>query len=241
MDFPTKPLRRRFLAQSTLLAAAPMVNSASLPAHVHLLGDSIFDNASYVGGKPDVIARLRSHLPAGWQASLLAQDGATTRDIPAQVAQLKPGATHLVVSMGGNDALMRQDLLDMPVRSSADALDRLAQAAREFEASYGRALAACLGARLPLVLCTIYNGNFPDPGYRQRVAFALSGFNDVILGLAVEHRLRVLELRQICNRPEDYANPIEPSSTGGDKIARAIVRTLTETDAPRRGALLLGS
>jgi lysophospholipase L1-like esterase len=212
-------------------------------AHIHLLGDSVFDNAAYVGGQPDVIARLRSHLPGGWKAQLLAQDGATTRDIPsqlAQLAQLAPGATHLVMSVGGNDALMRQDLLDTPVRSSAEALDRLALAAREFEASYRRALEACLQRRLPVVVCTIYNGNFPDPGYRQRVAFALSGFNDVIIRLALEKRLRVLELRQICRRPEDYANSIEPSSLGADKIARAILRTLAETDAPRRGALLLG-
>ncbi|MFS0756839.1 SGNH/GDSL hydrolase family protein [Noviherbaspirillum sp. 1P10PC] len=234
------PLRRRLLAGSTLLAAAPIVNSMPSSAHIHLLGDSIFDNAAYVGGQPDVIARLRSRLPAGWKARLLAQDGATTRDIPSQLAQLAPDATHLVLSVGGNDALMRQDLLDTPVRSSADALDRLAMAAREFEASYRRALEACLRRRLPLVVCTIYNGNFPDPAYRQRVAFALSGFNDVIIRLALEKQLRVLELRQICRRPEDYANAIEPSSLGADNIARAIVRTLAETDAPRRGALLLG-
>ena len=224
------PLRRRFLAGSTLLAAAPIVNSMPFPAHIQLLGDSIFDNAAYVGGQPDVIARLRSRLPAGWKAQLLAQDGATTRDIASQLARLARDATHLVLSVGGNDALMRQDLLDTPVRSSAEALDRLALAAREFEAAYRRALEAC----------PIYNGNFPDPGYRQRVAFALAGFNDVIIRLALEKRLPVLELRQICRLPEDYANAIEPSSLGGDKIARAILRALAETDAPRRGALLLG-
>jgi hypothetical protein len=27
--------------------------------HVILLGDSVFDNAAYVGGAPDVIAQLR--------------------------------------------------------------------------------------------------------------------------------------------------------------------------------------
>jgi hypothetical protein len=232
--------RRRFLGQSTLLAAAPVIGGGGGRQHLALLGDSIFDNAAYVGGQPDVIARLRSRLPGGWKAQLLAQDGATTRDIPSQVARVAPDATHLVMSVGGNDALMRQDLLDTPVRSSAEALDRLAQAAREFEASYRRALDACLQRRLPLVVCTIYNGNFPDPGYRQRVAFALSGFNDVIIRLALEKRLRVLDLRQICQRPEDYANAIEPSSLGGDKIARAILRTLAETEAPRRGALLLG-
>jgi hypothetical protein len=31
-------------------------------------------------------------------------------------------------------------------------------------------------------------------------------------------------LRLICNRDEDFANPIEPSALGGHKIAAAIAR-----------------
>ncbi len=43
--------------------------------HVVLLGDSIFDNARDVPGGPSVIEHLRRILPAGWQATLLAQAG----------------------------------------------------------------------------------------------------------------------------------------------------------------------
>jgi hypothetical protein len=32
----------------------------------------------------------------------------------------------------------------------------------------------------------------------------------------------VIDLRAFCTHPEDYANSIEPSSGGGEKIARAI-------------------
>jgi hypothetical protein len=34
--------------------------------HLVLLGDSVFDNAAYVGGGPDVVAQLRARLPTGW-------------------------------------------------------------------------------------------------------------------------------------------------------------------------------
>lgn len=34
-----------------------------------------------------MIAQLRSHLPQGWDATLHAVDGATTRDVPAQLAR----------------------------------------------------------------------------------------------------------------------------------------------------------
>jgi hypothetical protein len=49
-------------------------------------------------------------------------------------------------------------------------------------------------------------------------------FNDAILRVAAGHRLPVIELQIICTEPEDYANPIEPSGTGGAKIAAAIAR-----------------
>lgn len=38
--------------------------------HVALLGDSIFDNAAYVAGGPDVAWQLRERLPEGWRATL---------------------------------------------------------------------------------------------------------------------------------------------------------------------------
>jgi hypothetical protein len=58
--------------------------------HVILLGDSIFDNAAYVSGGPDVVSQLRAALPAGWQASLLAVDGAVITDVPRQLARMPP-------------------------------------------------------------------------------------------------------------------------------------------------------
>ena len=37
----------------------------------------------------------------------------------------------------------------------------------------------------------------------------------------------MIELRSICTQQADYANPIEPSSVGGEKIARVIVGLVT--------------
>lgn len=79
--------------------------------HVALLGDSIFDNGAYTGGEPDVVWHLRAMLPDGWQATLLAVDGSTMSSIPAQCGRLPRDATHIVLAVGGNDALMQQDLL----------------------------------------------------------------------------------------------------------------------------------
>ena len=54
-------------------------------SHVVLLGDSIFDNAAYVRGGPDVIRQLREVLPPGWTGTLRAVDGAVTASVPRQL------------------------------------------------------------------------------------------------------------------------------------------------------------
>jgi hypothetical protein len=198
-------------------------------SHLILLGDSIFDNAAYTKGGPDVVTQLNDLLPAGWAASLLAIDGSTTDDIAGQVGNLPADATHLVLSVGGNDALQQAHWLLTPAASTAEALSLLADLAEQFEHDYRAAIEACLRPGLPLTICTIYNGNFPDPAYQRLVKTALAVFNDAILRTAIAHRLPVIDLRAICTHPEDYANPIEPSSAGGEKIARAIAALATET------------
>jgi hypothetical protein len=195
--------------------------SRAMP-HIVLLGDSIFDNAAYVSGGPSVIDHLRRILPAGFEATLLAVDGATTADVPRQLRGLPRGATHLVASMGGNDVLGRAEILDTPTRTSADALRMLARIVGEFEHNFATSLAACLRPKLPVTVCTIYNGNFPDHDYQMRVNVALATFNDAIVRVSRQHACSVIELRHVCTHREDYANPIEPSAVGGAKIADAI-------------------
>ena len=204
--------------------------SAAAAGHVVLLGDSIFDNAAYVGGAPDVVRQLRGALPQGWKATLLAVDGAVTRDVARQLARLPADATLLVVSVGGNDALGEAHLLSQPARTIGDGVMVLANAQRQFAQRYQAMVEAVLAARLPVALCTIYDGNFPG-AEGEVIAAALSLFNDVITRAAFSSELPLIDLRLICSEEADYANPIEPSEQGGDKIARAIARLAAEPGA----------
>jgi lysophospholipase L1-like esterase len=191
--------------------------------HVVLLGDSIFDNASYTRGEPDVVTHLRNVLPTGSRATLCAVDGATTDGLARQLGRVPPDATHLVVAIGGNDALQNADLLDRRVSSTAEALLLFANRVDAFEAAYRAALAPVLALQRPTIVCTIYNGNL-EPSRARVARVALTVFNDVIVRFAFEHELPVVDLRLVCCDVSDYANPIEPSGRGGAKIARAIVR-----------------
>jgi hypothetical protein len=205
-------------------------------AHIVLLGDSIFDNGRYVLGEPDVITQVRELAPAGWKASLLAVDGSMTDDIPGQVRRVPGEASHLVLSVGGNDALMNADILRAPAESIAHALGALRDVSQKFEEKYRRAVDACRQLRLPLTICTIYNGWFPDPEYQRVISTALMVFNDAILRLGIEFGLSIIDLRMVCSSAEDYANSIEPSSVGGAKIAKSIVNVVAEA---ARGALVV--
>jgi GDSL-like Lipase/Acylhydrolase family len=196
-----------------------------MPLHVALLGDSIFDNRSYTRGEPDVVAHLRRLLSADWTASLLAVDGSVSTELAEQLPGVANDVTHLVISVGGNDALMYSDLLNRPVSSTHEALGLFRDRVDRFERDYRTAIGGALALGRPTTLCTIYNGNLPAP-QAPTARIALSMFNDVILRVAFERHLPVIDLRLICNEPADYANPIEPSGRGGWKIAKAITRSL---------------
>ncbi len=195
--------------------------------HVVLLGDSIFDNGAYVRrGEPDVVAQVRAKLPSGSKATLCAVDGAVTTGVAHQVPRTPADASHLVVSVGGNDALRNSGILREQARSVAEVMSRFADVRDEFARNYRAMLDAILERRLPTALCTIYDARFPEPQEQRLVVTALSIFNDVITREAFTRRLHLIDLRLICDEPDDYANPIEPSAKGGDKIAGVIAQVV---------------
>src|ERR1700761_5028124 len=96
--------------------------------HVVLLGDSIFDNAAYVPDEPAVPEQLEQRLPKGWRVTLLAKDGAIARDVSNQLARLPDDASHLVVSVGGNDALEYVGILEETTLNAAEGFQQLTEA-----------------------------------------------------------------------------------------------------------------
>ena len=198
--------------------------------HVILLGDSIFDNASYVPGGPPVIQQLAGALPAEWRATLLAIDGATIESAHAQFFRLPVDATHLVISAGGNNALKYLPMIvDEVPTTFPEALRGLDAIGAEFQPGYRKLLERALGFNRPTVVCTIYDA-VPDLDPAARAA--LCGFNDVILREAARAGVPVVDLRLICTERGDYSalSPIEPSVAGGEKIARAVARAVTGHD-----------
>jgi hypothetical protein len=205
--------------------------------HVVLLGDSIFDNARYVPDRPPVIEQLRRTLPRNWNATLLAVDGNVTADVARQLAGLPVDATHLVVSVGGNDALGASGLLFEPVRTVSEALNLLDDVRGRFRHDYRAMLQALAAKGKPLAVCTVYDA---IPGLGPPEQTALAGFNEVILREAFLGGLPVIDLRLVCDQAADYSHvsAIEPSVAGGSKIVRVIAEIATTHDFGQRRSVI---
>ena len=191
-----------------------------------LVGDSVFDNQPYVARGAATTDALLARLAAGWSCTLLAQDGSVIDEVPRQLMHLPTDATHLVVSTGGNDALSDAGILSEPVSSVGEGLWKLGQVVDRFERRYREMLVKVKARRLPTIVCTIYNADFADADVQRVTSTALAVFNDAIIRAAWSAGMQILDLRPVCDEPEDYVNEIEPSARGGQKIADAIVRAL---------------
>ena len=167
-------------------------------------------------------------------ATLLAVDGDCARDVGAQLKNLPADATHLVVSVGGNDALGQAGILSESATSFAGVVERLAQVSESFGDAYREMLQAVLSHDLPTAVCTIYYPRFGSPIEQRLTSTALAHFNDAILRAAFVAGIPVLDLRLICSQAADYANPIEPSSIGGAKITQRITQLVGEHDFTSR-------
>lgn len=194
----------------------------STGGHVVLLGDSILDNASYVSPGYSVREQLEGVLPPGWQVTLLAVDGARMADVKRQLSRLPSDATHLVLSVGGNDVLAQSwNILSTPATRVSQALEHLGSVRSDFATEYLDVLYRLRAASLPLTVCTIYDA-VPELGLAEKTGLAV--FNDAISRHAASVGASLIDLRAICNDPRDYSDvsPIEPSEAGGRKISRAI-------------------
>ena len=228
-------------AQSDAGQSVTPASGAAPFGHVVLLGDSTLDNKAYVGGGPDVAAQLRAALPAGWRVTLAAVDGAVTGDVPGQLRRAPREATHLVVSVGGNDALRQEGVLGEDAHSVGEALLRLAAVRDRFRRDYRDMLDAVLARPRPLAVCTVYDPRFPNPVRRRAGAAGLALFNDAIAREAFARGLPLVDLRLVCGEDADFATPIEPSARGGAKIAAAIARFATEArPLTRRSEVFVG-
>ena len=212
--------------------------------HITLAGDSIFDNQTYVPGEPDVARQLKTQLGDDADVTLLAIDGDITEGVKDQLNRLPIDTSHLIISVGGNDALSYLHKLLDPVSNVGEGFLIFSDIQNEFRDKYRKMLTNALSYNIPTTVCTIYRPCFNHSSTSRVSQFlsygvsneilqkvsvtALTTFNDIIIEEAVKAGVPIMDLRIMYDNEQDYANPIEPSTVGGKKMVSIIDRICSE-------------
>lgn len=201
-----------------------------------LLGDSIIDNKSYVQhGEFSVLEHLEHQSDLEFQQ--LAYDGHTTENVLSGqiLSPTVQTSSHLVLSIGGNDLLYNIPFLyEGPIENINGAIAGVQQYIfNPLQQRYETIVEKLSSHRANLLLCTVYEGDLGrSDEYRDVLDSSktmVSSFNDIVYKTASKFDADVLELRHIFTSPEDYANPIEPSHIGGEKLAHEIIHWINAT------------
>ena len=95
------------------------------------------------------IEQLRAELPPGSNATLLALDGDVTARVEEQLTRVRADATHLVVSVGGNDALGFSHITRAPAAPASELFDQLANVQKRFRRDYEKFLVKATDGQQP--------------------------------------------------------------------------------------------
>jgi lysophospholipase L1-like esterase len=194
-----------------------------------LFGDSIIDNKYYVGENENSVLEHLQNI-SNDEFIQIALDGDTTRDVldkQLQVSTIKD-ASKIILSIGGNDLLQNLSFLfKSNFENINEGLISLQNDIFQPLAERYEAIVKVLSSyRANLLLCTVYEGDLGRTdefrGVLDSSKIMASSFNDIVYKTAKKFNADVLELRQIFTESDDYANPIEPSHIGGEKLANAI-------------------
>jgi hypothetical protein len=80
----------------------------------------------------------------------------------------------------------------------------------------------------------MFQPNYKDRARQRPACAALAIFNDRVTKRAVEARVSLIDLRLICNEPEDYDKPTQLSKSGLQKAANVIRFAMFELNAGAR-------
>jgi len=193
--------------------------------HIVLVGDSIFDNASYVDVGHSVTDQLKAAVSDGCQVTMLAVDGDVVLNVIDQLQDLPEDTSHVFISCGGNDALAVAHVLSQPANNVGEVMDMFTDIKSDFEKRYQSMLTQVQSQVENITICSVHDS---IPGFEQSALTALSFFNEVILKEAFRINAALIDLRLICNEASDYSSvsPIEPSKQGGTKIVEQIIKVV---------------
>jgi len=181
-----------------------------------LLGDSIIKNNSYVkNGK--AIEDILNEKTNG-NTHCYAKDDSTIVDIYSQLdsisSELNKGSTTIFLSAGGNDILNNYADKEVSIKDTKD-LDPIFNAYKTLIKSIQTKMNDS-----KLVLLDIY---YPTNIKLAQYKPILEEWNKLIADFASTNNIEVINISNILIESTDFTLNVEPSETGGEKIANSIL------------------
>eukprot|EP00929_Paragymnodinium_shiwhaense_P008736 TRINITY_DN112700_c0_g1_i1.p1 TRINITY_DN112700_c0_g1~~TRINITY_DN112700_c0_g1_i1.p1 ORF type:complete len:320 (+),score=73.76 TRINITY_DN112700_c0_g1_i1:187-1146(+) len=201
--------------------------------HIVLVGDSTLDNGRYLDvqcGELSVDRQLAKRCrERGWEMTCLAQDGSMIEDVFLQQVPLIPDrATHIVLSASGNDLLSLLNSMVVANFTPSAMYKAIVDGLLEVSEKYRELMSALKSVGCHLACCTVYQPNFNHFLFRGVAAFGLSLHNNRLKQIAVDLDACVVDLANMFETPDDFANALELSTRGGSKLVENITAFITE-------------
>jgi len=208
--------------------------------HVVLLGDSTLDNGRYLNlakGELSVEKQLmKVCMERHWDMTVLAQDGSMLEDVRTRQLPLIPeGATHIVLSASGNDLLSLLNQMVVANFTLSSMYGTIGTGLLEVAESYRSLLDQLKTYGCHLAICTLYRPNFNHLFFKSLAGFSLGLHNSRIKQISVDVDCSVIDLSNMFDSEEDFANPLELSTVGGSKLVENVAAFVTDNPISRLG------
>lgn len=181
-----------------------------------LLGDSVFKNNSYVPQGKSIEDILNKKI--GGKFYCYAMNNSKTYEIQSQInkipLELNNEHTTIFLSAGGND------ILDKYVEGSNANLNELDYLNTIF-GSY-KNLVKAIKTRMNKSKLVILDVYYPTSTKYLPYKNIISEWNKKIYDYAKQNHIELLKVSALLTKPTDFALDIEPSESGGEKLAEAI-------------------
>jgi len=206
--------------------------------NIVLLGDSIFDNEVYVHSHadsvPGVLERRFGNINKEWKVTHRAVDGAVMASIDKQIPKIPSNATHIFMSIIGNDCLgvlmglhNSSQWAEVAAAPSPDN-PILSNILSQLESKYEETVLKVKNVGPPLTVCNLYAPRFDDAALQAFCRFSVQLLNIRLKAVADKHGVGLIDIYSLFTDPADYANAIEPGKSGSEKIGKAIEEVVTK-------------
>lgn len=208
--------------------------------NIFLLGDSMLNNTGYVPSDKTVDALLKKRYP---DTNLLAKDEATIKGTHSQLTNMNTKDKEdkdnpkqnkfIILSAGGNDIMKLIDKHGAPARND-NVLEKLYLKVDSIFSEYVQ-LVEAIQKKFPGAKLGLLNIYYPvdysfdyntDPKIIKDLITYWNNKLSAKFTSAKENKPFLIEVDKVLTQREDFINKIEPSITGGKKIAKLIERVV---------------